>query len=88
VQDTKLRDYIEKPNDDLRIVREPIVSLVNGKFIVIHDRYTNITGISMTYYKTPNYFSPLTGINCELPIDLFDELVSGAVQLYVQYAAA
>ena len=29
----------------------------------------------------------MTSTPCELPMDAFDDLVSGAVDLYVQYAA-
>ena len=29
----------------------------------------------------------MTSTPCELPIDAFDDIVSGAVDLYVQYAA-
>lgn len=88
VQHIKLSDYIENPNDILRILRNPIVTIAGGNLKLIHDRYTHVTKVQLSYYKTPKYFSPLTGINCELPIDMFDDLVTGAVQLYVQYASA
>lgn len=29
----------------------------------------------------------MTSTECELPMDVFEDLVSGAVDLYVQYAA-
>lgn len=88
ISNIDLKNYIEGPNDTLRILRVPIVSIDNGKLVVIHDRYTNITGESLTYYRTPKYFTPLeTNADCELPIDAFEDLVSGAIQLYVQYVA-
>ena len=59
VSNIELKDYIEGPNDILRILRSPIVSIDKGKLVVIHDMYTNITGESLTYYRTPNYFTPL-----------------------------
>ena len=88
VQHIKFSDYIENPNNSLRILRNPIVSIEGGNLKLIHDRYTHVTKILMSYYKTPVYFSPLTNVNCELPIDMFDDLVTGAIQLYVQYASA
>jgi hypothetical protein len=61
-----------------------------GKFptiTVIYDQYTTSLGIKVLYYKQPSHFSILTNTPCELPMDAFDDLVSGAVDLYVQYAA-
>jgi hypothetical protein len=54
---------------------------------VIYDQYTTPRGIKITYYKEPSYFSLMTSTPCELPMDAFEELVSGAVDLYVQYVA-
>lgn len=54
---------------------------------VIYDQYTTPRGIKVTYYKEPNHFSLMTSTPCELPMDAFEELVSGAVDLYVQYVA-
>lgn len=54
---------------------------------VIYDQYTNPKGIKITYYKQPARFSLMTSTACELPLDAFDDLVTGAVDLYVQYVA-
>lgn len=54
---------------------------------VIYDQYTDPRGIKVTYYKEPSHFSLMTSTPCELPMDSFEELVSGAVDLYVQYVA-
>lgn len=54
---------------------------------VIYDQYTDPKGIKVTYYKEPSHFSLMTNTPCELPMDSFEELVSGAVDLYVQYVA-
>ena len=54
---------------------------------VLYDRYTEPKGIKVTYYKQPARFSLMTSTNCELPLDAFDDLVSGAVELYIQYVA-
>ena len=82
---------VETPHDSLRILRYPAIVLSkNGTdniASVIHDRYTNIIGIKILYYKQPNHFDLMTNTPCELPIDAFDDLVTGAVDLYVQYAA-
>ena len=86
VSNIELKNYIEGPNDMLRILRSPIVSIDKDYLIIIHDMYTNIVGESLTYYRAPKYFTPLIkDADCELPIDAFEDLVSGAVQLYVQY---
>lgn len=54
---------------------------------VLYDQYTDPCGIKITYYKEPSHFSLMTSTPCELPMDAFEELVSGAVDLYVQYVA-
>lgn len=84
---------IETPHDSLRILRYPAAVLNkytdSGKptLSVIYDRYTVVNGIKVVYYKEPKHFDLMTSTACELPIDAFDDLVSGAVDLYVQYAA-
>lgn len=79
--------YLEAPNNDLRILRAPIAAINDNVLVILHDRYTHVSKVELTYYKNPAYFSPLTSVNCELPIDMFDDLVSGAIALYVQYVA-
>lgn len=54
---------------------------------VIYDQYTTPTGIKIMYYAQPQRFNPMTKTLCELPMDAFDDLVTGAVDLYVQYVA-
>ena len=84
---------VETPHNSLRILRYPAVVLNkyhtdgNPTITVIYDQYTTINGIKVLYYKEPNHFSIMTGTDCELPVDAFDDIVSGAVDLYVQYAA-
>lgn len=82
---------IETPHDSLRILRYPAAVLGNVNntkvLTVIYDQYTTPEGIKMSYYKQPARFSLMTGQKCELPLDAFDDLVSGAVDLYVQYVA-
>lgn len=83
---------IETPHNSLRILRYPAAVLnkqINGKptLSVIYDRYTVVNGIKVTYYKQPQHFDLMTSTPCDLPMDAFDDLVTGAVDLYVQYAA-
>ena len=77
-----------KPHDSMKIIREPIPSITKDKHIsVIYDRYTNPKGIHVDYYKVPQYMDLMTSTPCELPMEMFEQMVSGAVDLYVQYVA-
>ncbi len=88
---------IETPHDSLRILRYPAAVLnkytkgsggeVYPTLTVIYDQYTVPEAIEVVYYKQPSSFSLMTNTACELPLDAFEELVSGAVDLYVQYVA-
>ena len=87
---------IETPHDSLRILRNPaaVLSKYNGTdpnkyptITVIYDQYTTPLGIKVMYYKEPEHFDVLLNKPCELPMDVFDDLVTGAVDLYVQYVA-
>ena len=83
---------IETPYDSLRILRYPAAVLNKYKgghptLSIIYDRYTEVQGIKLLYYKQPQYFDIMTSTPCELPMDAFDDIVTGAVDLYVQYVA-
>lgn len=83
---------IETPHDSLRILRYPAAVLnkytsEEPTITVIYDQYTTPEAIEVVYYKQPSRFSLMTNTACELPLDAFEELVSGAVDLYVQYVA-
>ena len=83
---------IETPHDSLRILRYPAAVLNQYKgthptLSIIYDRYTEVQGIKLLYYKQPRYFDIMTSTPCELPMDAFDDIVTGAVDLYVQYVA-
>lgn len=83
---------IETPHDSLRILRRPaaVLSQYNTEkptLTVIYDQYTTPLGIKVLYYAEPAHFDVLTSTPCELPMDCFDDLVTGAVDLYVQYVA-
>lgn len=82
----------ETPNNTLRILRQPAAILSKNNvgectLTIIHDRYTNIQKVGLTYYAKPTYFDIMTSTKCELPIDVFDDIVSGAIDLYIQYVA-
>lgn len=91
VSQNDAQKLFETPNNSLRILRQPIAVLSknNDKFTltVIHDKYTTITKVGVTYYAKPKYFDIMTSTACELPMSVFDDIVSGAVDLYVQYVA-
>lgn len=92
VSQTDVWKLIETPHDSLRILRHPaaVLNIYDGEnptITVIYDRYTTPTGIKIIYYKQPQQFSLMTSTPCELPMDAFDDIVSGAVDLYVQYVA-
>lgn len=79
---------IQRPQDDMRILRQPVVWLTEDKYLgIIVDRYTDLKDIHINYYKIPNYMDLMTSTPCELPMEMFEPLVSGAVDLYVQYVA-
>ena len=79
---------LTRAQDSMRIIRQPIAYMSSGRTIeVICDRYTKPTLFRMYYYKVPQYMDLMTSTPCELPMDAFEDLVSGAVDLYVQYNA-
>lgn len=89
---------IETPHDTLRILRRPAAVLSNNilgtdgimdgnSLTVIYDQYTTPLGIEILYYREPNHFSLMTSTACELPLDCFDDLVTGALELYIQYVS-
>lgn len=82
--------------DKHRILRRPIVYMIQEvqlldkkqtAFGVISDEYTKVTSVNMRYIKTPTEFTILGEdiVPCELPYECFNELVSGAVQLFINY---
>ena len=73
-----------------KILRRPLLVMKNaGKgttFEVITDEYTKVIAIDIRYIKIPANFTILgDGVACELPYECFNELVNGAVQLFINY---
>lgn len=80
------------------IIRTPIVLLEEAKdgtsIKVIHDSYTNIDKLDLTYLRCPYKFNVInyndddisrgaTHSQCELPYNCFDDIVAGAVDMYL-----
>lgn len=89
-----LSKAMPKSQDDMKILREPIVCVFNPdkvtgdkRISALYDRYTKPNSITINYYRIPNYMNLMTSTPCELPMEMFEPLVSGAVDLYVQYVA-
>ena len=83
---------LETPHDSLRILRYPaavldVPNIGNPTITCIYDRYTTVEGIRVLYYKQPAHFDLMTSTPCELPSDAFDDIVTGAVDLYVSYVS-
>lgn len=91
VSQNDAQKLFETPNNSLRILRQPVAILSkyseNEALIVIYDKYTDIMEVGVTYYAKPKYFDIMTSTACELPMSVFDDIVSGAIDLYVQYVA-
>lgn len=75
--------------DEGRILRNPVCTLYDQDHLeVLHDMYTDIVNVDIVYIKRPNQFGvygPDNVTPCELPYDCFEDLVSGAVELYFNY---
>lgn len=74
--------------DKDRIIRTPIVDIASTKssadtFNLYYDRYTTVNSITLVYIRKPQTFSILTNTPCELPMSCFNDLVEGAVQMYI-----
>lgn len=79
---------ISRPQDSMRILRSPIVWLADENGLgALYDRYTEPKQVVLEYYRVPQYMDLMTSTPCELPMEMFEQLVSGAVDLYVQYVA-
>lgn len=92
VKQSDVSDVILSYYNTEGIIRNPLVALnkINiqaekGQMQVIHDKYTNIHKIEIVYYKQPNRFNIIDNLPCELSYECFDDLVSGAVELYFSY---
>ena len=91
VSKTKAQEFITRPQDNMRIMRQPVAFFDgdnDNKHIKVYcDRYTDPKQFKLSYYKIPQYMNLFTETPCELGMNVFDDLVTGAVDLYVQYVA-
>lgn len=88
VKQPAANSVINQIYDQHRILRNPVVILEQGRIKVIHDEYTTINNVDVTYIKLPAEFSVLTNTACELPMECFNDLVAGATDLYVRHLTA
>ena len=89
ISQSDIQKYVDSPYDQLKIIPNPLAALnKNNTLTVIYDRYTTPEQVDVVYYRKPVKFTTLdTPVNCELPYEAFDDLVTGAVDMYVQYVA-
>lgn len=100
IKEDDVNNVIQSYYNDNNILVRPAIILENEGSSnptakVLHDKYTNITSLNITYYCMPYSFNVMhfddddtsTGAihsYCELPYMCFDELVQGALDLYIQ----
>lgn len=94
-----IKNIVSSYYNNGQIIRNPIVVLESTKFDspyikVVHDSYTQISNLDITYYCCPYAFNVLNYNDedssqgavhsyCELPYSCFEDLVSGAVDMYI-----
>ena len=100
IKETDVPTIMDNYYNHMGIMRNPMVVLestnIESTYIkVIHDVYTHLVGLDLTYYCQPYAFNIMNyndsdnsagavHSKCELPFSCFDDLVTGAVDLYVQ----
>lgn len=100
IKQDDVENVINSYYNDNNILRRPAVILNNRgtnnpTIQVLHDKYTNITYLDLVYYCIPYAFNVIkyndedtsvgaTHSYCELPYECFNELVQGALDLYIQ----
>lgn len=52
---------------------------------ILYDVFTSINQVVLVYYRKPKHFDVISATECELPSICFDDLVSGAVDLYLRH---
>ena len=99
INQNEVEKILAKPYNKGAIMRHPAVVLEhkdNDLIKVFVDTYTSLAGIDLTYYRQPFAFSVINyddtddsagaiHSSCELPYTCFEDLVEGAVKLYVSY---
>lgn len=99
IREVDVQNVINTHYNNNGIIRNPLVVLESNSeketwLKVIHDVYTHVDAIDIVYYRKPYNFNVLNFNDndnnagavhsyCELPYSCFEELVQGAVELYV-----
>lgn len=86
LKQSDVNKVINQNYDKHRILRNPIAVLEGSKIKIIHDEYTTVNSVDITYIRIPATFSVTTA--CELPYECFEDLVAGATDLYVRHLTA
>ena len=63
------------------IIKNPLLVQHGSQFHLVCDKYTQIIGLNLQYYRNPNTFDLSTP--CEFPTRCFNDLVQGAVDMYI-----
>ena len=78
-----LYKYVPGQNNKGAIIRNPLVALgEENRCYVIYDQYCRIDNFTIEYYRKPPQFS-VDSVECILPVQCADELVNGAVEMYI-----
>lgn len=98
VSSKQFADLLDKCYNQYRIIRTPLFTIerntasdiVKGKdqtdgviVKILLDSHSSMFDAFLTYIKIPNQFGPT--VECELPFVCFEDLVEGAVQLYITH---
>lgn len=98
IKESDISSVISSHYNQNGIIRNPLVVIEtlndDTRIKVIHDVYTNIPNIDLIYCRKPYDFNVLNYNDedmaegaihsyCELPFSCFDELVQGALQMYI-----
>ena len=86
LKQSDVNKVINQNYDKHRILRNPAAVLEGSNIKIIHDEYTTVDSIDVTYIKIPENFS--VTVACELPYECFEDLVAGATDLYVRHLTA
>lgn len=82
IEDKDVNKVVNKYHNYAGIIRNPLIIIQGDNAKIIHDLYTTINSVDFVYYRMPNKFD-ISNTPCELPVSAFDDLVSGAIKLYV-----
>lgn len=99
IKQEEVASILSRPYNNGAILRSPLVVLeghAEGVMKIFVDQYTDLAEVDLTYIRIPYKFnimnynddnksSSAVHSTCDLPFSCFDELVNGAVMLYMTY---